>query len=169
VHGPPDEEPIHDPTHYELVIDNDSGTYRPNPALLPILKDFLSRSLPGLHIQILDCQADAEKMAQMKQEQRELKKREGDHIVFTQGSASRSSSISSSDEESLDRIQAAVGECGGDDQGRRRRDQNPYVQAAKDSKAKQAARVAKAKRTYGGKARPGADREEVEVEASTSA
>ncbi|RMY57235.1 hypothetical protein D0863_12707 [Hortaea werneckii] len=175
VHGPPDEEPIYDPTHYELVIDNDSGTYRPNADLLPILKDFLSRSLPGLHIQTLDCQADADKMAQMKQEQRELKKREGDHIVYTQGST-RASSISSSDEESLDRIQAAAGESigggggGGDPNQHDGRDPpNPYVQAAKDSKAKQAARVSKAKRTYAGKARPGADREMVRQEAATSA
>ncbi|KAI7620969.1 hypothetical protein KC343_g8191 [Hortaea werneckii] len=115
-------------------------------------------------------------MAQMKQEQRELKKREGDHIVYTQGS--RASSISSSDEESLDRIQAAAGESiggggGGDDPNQHDDDgrvtPNPYVQAAKDSKAKQAARVAKAKRTYAGKAKPGADREMVRQEAATSA
>lgn len=102
--GPPDEEPPRDPAHYELVIDNDSGTYRPNAKLLPVLKDFLARSLPGLHIQTLDCQADAEKMEKMKQEQRDKKKKEGDGIVYAQHS--RSSSISSSDESDLDDIEA---------------------------------------------------------------
>ncbi|EMC91277.1 hypothetical protein BAUCODRAFT_51186, partial [Baudoinia panamericana UAMH 10762] len=102
--GPPTDEPPKDPAYYELVIDNDSGTYRPNASLLPVLKDFLARSLPGLHIQTLDCVKDAEKMGKMKDEQRERKKREGDTIVFAQGD--RSSSISSSDEEDLDRVQA---------------------------------------------------------------
>lgn len=101
--GPPDDEPPNDPAHYELVIDNDSGTYRPNAKMLPILKKFLSKNLPGLHIQTLDCQADADKMAKMKQQQRDRKKEEGDQIVFAQGS--RSSSISSSDEEDLDAIE----------------------------------------------------------------
>ena len=30
------------PNHYELVIDNDSGTYRPRKELLPILQEFLA-------------------------------------------------------------------------------------------------------------------------------
>jgi len=101
--GPPDSEPPKSPSHYELVIDNDSGTYRPNAKMLPVLKAFLSKSLPGLHILTLDCQADAEKMAQMKQEQRDRKKKEGNNIILAQGS--RSSSISSSDEEDLDAIE----------------------------------------------------------------
>ena len=103
--GPPDDDPPKDPSYYELVIDNDSGTYRPNAAMLPVLAAYLSQSLPGLHIQTLDCQADAEKMAIMKNEQRERKQREGDNIIFTQGSDS--SSISSSDDERLDEIQSA--------------------------------------------------------------
>jgi hypothetical protein len=102
--GPPKEEPhIKDPSYYELIIDNDSGTYRPNAKLLPQLKTFFQRSFPGLHIKTLDCQADAEKMTAMKDEQRELKKKEGDHIVYTQ--MSDASSISSSDEEDLDRLE----------------------------------------------------------------
>lgn len=101
--GPPEEDPPRDPAHYELVIDNDSGTYRPNAKMLPILKKFLSHNLPGLHIQTLDCQADADKMGKMKQQQRDRKKEEGDHIVYAQGS--RSSSISSSDEEDLDDVE----------------------------------------------------------------
>ncbi|EOA81019.1 uncharacterized protein SETTUDRAFT_124471 [Exserohilum turcica Et28A] len=101
--GPPDEPPKKDPAYYELVIDNDSGTYRPNPALLPQLRAFFESNFPGLHIRTLDCQGDAEKMAAMKEEQRERKKREGEAVVYTQ--ISRSSSMSSSDVEELDRIE----------------------------------------------------------------
>ncbi|KAH7077082.1 hypothetical protein FB567DRAFT_572151 [Paraphoma chrysanthemicola] len=102
--GPPKEEPSNkDPSYYELVIDNDSGTYRPNAHLLPQLKAFMESNFPGLHIRTLDCQGDAEKMEAMKNEQRERKKREGDHVVYTQ--ISRSSSMSSSDEEDLDRLE----------------------------------------------------------------
>ncbi|GAB7357435.1 hypothetical protein MBLNU459_g8360t1 [Dothideomycetes sp. NU459] len=105
--GPAEEEPTHDPAHYELVIDNDSGTYRPNAKLLPLLKQFLARSLPGLHILTLDCTADADKMNKMKQEQRDRKKKEGDNIVYKQHGGSRRSSISSSDESDLDDMVAS--------------------------------------------------------------
>ncbi|KAK8216714.1 hypothetical protein M8818_001677 [Zalaria obscura] len=108
--GPPNRDPPKDPAHYELVIDNDSGTYRPNADLLPLLKDFLSRALPGLHILTLDCQADSERMEKMKQEQRDKKAKEGDKIVFTQGSDA--GSISSSDEEDLDQLEAEEREQG---------------------------------------------------------
>ncbi|KZT62285.1 hypothetical protein CALCODRAFT_552634 [Calocera cornea HHB12733] len=37
-----EEEEDQDPAHYELVIDNDSGTYRPNKAQLPDLHAFLT-------------------------------------------------------------------------------------------------------------------------------
>jgi hypothetical protein len=102
--GPPKEEPRNkDPAHYELVIDNDSGTYRPNAKLLPQLKEFMESNFPGLHIKTLDSQGDAETMEKMKSQQRELKKKEGDHIVYTQ--MSRTSSMSSSDVEDLDRLE----------------------------------------------------------------
>ncbi|KAF4555358.1 Hypothetical protein D9617_2g053140 [Elsinoe fawcettii] len=98
-----------DPSAYELIIDNDSGTYRPAAHLLPLLRTFLSRSFPGLHVRTLDCQKDEEKMGKLKDEQRERKKKSqgGATVVFTQRSRSSSfaSSVSSSDEEELDRIE----------------------------------------------------------------
>jgi len=101
--GPPEEDPPKDPRKYELVIDNDSGTYRPNADLLPKLKEFLEYNLPGLHILTLDCQKDAELQQKMKSEQRERKKKEGDHIIYRQ--MSRGSSISSSDISDLDELE----------------------------------------------------------------
>ncbi|KAH0409916.1 hypothetical protein KCU90_g20372, partial [Aureobasidium melanogenum] len=105
--GPPNDEPPKDPAHYQLVIDNDSGTYRPNAKMLPLLKKFLAANLPGLHIQTLDCQKDEKKMNRMKQAQRDRKKKEGDHIVYAQA-GSDASSISSSDEEQLDALENAA-------------------------------------------------------------
>lgn len=102
--GPPEDDAPTDPRYYELVIDNDSGTYRPNANLLPLLKRFMSTNLPGLKIVTLDSQGDAEKMGKMKDQQRERKKKEVGNIVFTQANASESS-ISSSEEEALDDLE----------------------------------------------------------------
>lgn len=104
--GLPDQESPRDPGYYELVIDNDSGTYRPNAALLPVLRKFLMKNFPGLKILTLDCQKDEEQMKKLKQQQRDLKKAEagGEEIIYTQ--VSRSSSASSSDDERLDELQA---------------------------------------------------------------
>lgn len=97
--GPPRGEGPKDPPYYELVIDNDSGTYRPNAELLPQLKNFMHRNLPGLKILTLDCNNDKEKMDILKSQQRERKKAEGQHSAVVQGDGG---SISSSDEEDLD-------------------------------------------------------------------
>lgn len=48
--GPPNEPPPENPKNYELIIDNDSGTYRPKGEYLPILKEFLNENFPGLHV-----------------------------------------------------------------------------------------------------------------------
>lgn len=100
--GPPDNDPPKDPAYYELVIDNDSGTYRPNAKLLPKLKEFLSFNFPGIHVVTLDCQADAEVQQKMKKEQRDKKKEEGNLFIYRQQS---DSSISSSDISDLDNLE----------------------------------------------------------------
>jgi hypothetical protein len=100
--GPPDDDPPHDPAHYELIIDNDSGTYRPKAELLPKLKEFISYNFPGLKIVTLDCNTDAELQQRLKSEQRQKKKEEGDQIVYRQ--QTHGTSISSSDESQLNHI-----------------------------------------------------------------
>ncbi|KAJ5801442.1 uncharacterized protein N7518_003510 [Penicillium psychrosexuale] len=89
------------PEDYELFIDNDSGTYRPNGEKLPLLQEFMSSNFPGLHVTTLDCQADAERMENLKNEQREFKKTAGNVITFLQQSSASSLSISSSEEDEL--------------------------------------------------------------------
>lgn len=89
-----------DPSHYELIIDNDSGTYRPNAKKLPMLRDFLAMNFPGLKVVTLDCQGDEERMNKLKDEQRDRKKKSAGQVMFLQNSSM--SSISSSDEEYLD-------------------------------------------------------------------
>jgi hypothetical protein len=96
--GPPNSPPPQDPKSYELVIDNDSGTYRPKGDLLPKLKEFLNENFPGLHVVVKEC--TDKKLDKMKKEQRERKKKEGQNIELVQNSDDE---ISSSDEEALDR------------------------------------------------------------------
>ena len=99
---PVEEESSEDPALYELVIDNDSGTYRPNADLLPQLKEFLARNFPGLHILTLDCNADKDRQQRMKQEQRDRKKKEGGGVIYRQASSSSLSSSNMSDFGNLD-------------------------------------------------------------------
>ncbi|KAF2212683.1 hypothetical protein CERZMDRAFT_111756 [Cercospora zeae-maydis SCOH1-5] len=136
-----EDEPPRDAKYYQLVIDNDSGTYRPNADLLPLLKKFLVKQLPGLHILTLDCNKDAEKQQRMKKEQRERKKREGQQILYRQGS--RSSSVSSSDIEDLDRMED---EC--EDENAVAREHGPYSAAVKDAKLRNKTRMEKLRRDY---------------------
>jgi hypothetical protein len=94
--GPPNDPPPEDPKNYELVIDNDSGTYRPKAEYLPRLKEFLNENFPGLHIVTKEC-TDKE-LDKMKEEQRARKKKEGTNVNMVQNS---DDDISSSDEERL--------------------------------------------------------------------
>ncbi|KAL8291611.1 hypothetical protein RQP46_001869 [Phenoliferia psychrophenolica] len=98
--GPPHEAPPVDPHLYELIIDNDSGTYRPKGDLMPILGAYLQKQFVGLKVITMTC--DDDKLQSMKAKQRELKKKEGDRRIYRQTSFSSSeSSISSGDAESL--------------------------------------------------------------------
>lgn len=90
-----------EPSDFELFIDNDSGTYRPNAEKLPLLRKFLSANFPDLRVTTLDCQKDAERMSQLKEEQRESKKQQGQIMTYLQQSSVSSLSISSSEEEEL--------------------------------------------------------------------
>lgn len=92
------DKPPTEPRFYELIIDNDSGTYRPEKSLLPVLQQFLEKNLVGLQIVTMAC--DDKKLEKIKEEQVEVKKKEGEHMVIGQGSDA--SSISSSDVSELE-------------------------------------------------------------------
>jgi len=96
--GPPNSPPPLDPRNYELVIDNDSGTYRPKGDLLPKLKQFLNENFPGLHVVVKEC-TDPE-LDKMKEQQKQRKKVEGANVEMVQNSDDE---ISSSDEEAVAR------------------------------------------------------------------
>ncbi|EXJ75697.1 uncharacterized protein A1O5_00204 [Cladophialophora psammophila CBS 110553] len=120
-----------EPWHYELVIDNDSGTYRPNAAKLPILRSYLSENLPGLKVRTLDCQADAELQRKLKNEQREKKKqaRGGKQVMYLQNLSM--SSLSSSDEEDLAN-RAAAGADGQVHESRYKREMHKFMDGGRD-------------------------------------
>lgn len=96
--GPPKSPPPQDPKHYQLIIDNDSGTYRPDKSVLPDLKQFLEANFPGLHIVTMHC--EDEELSKMKKEQMEVKKKEGGAKVRMVLNRSPSASSFSSDDES---------------------------------------------------------------------
>jgi hypothetical protein len=70
--GPQDE----NPKHYELVIDNDSGTYRPRKELLPTLEEFLASddNFGGLG-RVLTMDGFDETLEKWKEERKEAKRR----------------------------------------------------------------------------------------------
>jgi len=99
--GPPKAPPTRDPHYYEIIIDNDSGTYRPNSELFPQLRKFLESNLIGLKITTLDSQNDKELMDRLKNEQRAIKKSEGHKQNYAQ--VDDASSLSSEDVETMQR------------------------------------------------------------------
>lgn len=62
-----------DACDYQLIIDNESGTYKPKGTLLPFLKQFFNENFPGLDIEILNY--SDEKLSKMKDEQRQRKEK----------------------------------------------------------------------------------------------
>ena len=102
--GPPIEEGPKDPAYYSLIIDNDSGTYRPSAKLLPQLKHFMEHNFPSIKIVTLDCNGDKEKMDKWKGEQRERKKAEGKGHVVIQDDGSSISSSEASDLDAQERL-----------------------------------------------------------------
>ncbi|KAK7949446.1 hypothetical protein PG988_016085 [Apiospora saccharicola] len=98
--GPPHETPPTRPEYYQLVIDNDSGTYRPDASVLPELQKFLEKNFPGLGIVTLAC--DDEEDQKLKEQQREIKKNEGENIHMVLNRSPSSSSFSSDDVSDLD-------------------------------------------------------------------
>ncbi|EWY80870.1 hypothetical protein FOYG_16787 [Fusarium oxysporum NRRL 32931] len=93
--GPPREHPTHDPSCYQLIIDNDSGTYRPDKSTLPALKEFLQKNFLGLDIQTMHC--EDKELQDMKENQRNVKKNEGRMINMVMNWSQ--SSLSSADSE----------------------------------------------------------------------
>ncbi|QPH18000.1 hypothetical protein C2857_002950 [Epichloe festucae Fl1] len=97
--GPPQENPPLNPSFYQLVIDNDSGTYRPDKSILPKLKEFLEKNFPGLGVVTMHC--GEEELQKMKQAQHDTKKNEGRMINLVMNRSV--SSISSAESELEDR------------------------------------------------------------------
>ncbi|KLU91618.1 C2 domain-containing protein [Magnaporthiopsis poae ATCC 64411] len=92
--------PPSDPRMYQLVIDNDSGTYRPDKSCLPGLEAFLSRNFPGLSVTALHW--EDEHLKAMKAAQHEAKKKQGGgRVRMVLNRSPTSSSFSSSDESRL--------------------------------------------------------------------
>ncbi|WQF84327.1 Putative C2 domain-containing protein [Colletotrichum destructivum] len=93
--GPPNGHPPHNPSYYQLFIDNDSGTYRPDKSILPKLKGFLQANFPGLGVVTMHC--EDEELQKLKKEQVEAKKKEGRMVNMVLARSPSSSSLSSTE------------------------------------------------------------------------
>ncbi|PFH63407.1 hypothetical protein XA68_10044 [Ophiocordyceps unilateralis] len=126
--GPPKEPPPRNPAHYQLIIDNDSGTYRPDKSILQELKEFLEKNLPGLGIVTMHC--EEEELQKLKEAQRGVKKKEGRlmNVVMNQSESSLSSV-----EDELDRRDGLW-----DQQGNESRKEKAYAAMEDPSRMKDA-------------------------------
>lgn len=97
--GPPVDGPPRNPRNYQLIIDNDSGTYRPDKSTLPELKKFLERNFPGLGVVVMHW--ENKHLQELKKKQREIKKKEGHAIKMVLNRSPSGSSFSSDDESRL--------------------------------------------------------------------
>lgn len=105
--GPPHDAPPPDPRFYQLIIDNDSGTYRPDKSILPNLREFLQRNFPEMGITTMD--GFDEKLAELKKQQRDVKKKEGKTVNMVLNRSPTDSSFSSDDQSRLQDIESADG------------------------------------------------------------
>lgn len=104
----------YDPKSYELVIDNNSGTYRPSPKCLRALREFLSANFLGLRITTLDCQADMDLLARLKERRHQEKPRNKHQVMYRQRKSKSDLSLSGSDvEEMVHRTRIAPERNGG--------------------------------------------------------
>ncbi|KAI0818359.1 hypothetical protein GGR55DRAFT_71937 [Xylaria sp. FL0064] len=93
------------PQDYQLIIDNDSGTYRPDKAVLPDLREFLERNFPGLGVVVLGC--DDPEDQKLKEHQRKLRTKEAGNVRMVLNRSPSDSSLSSSDISHLDEMEQA--------------------------------------------------------------
>ncbi|KAI1074554.1 hypothetical protein F5B20DRAFT_433697 [Whalleya microplaca] len=107
--GPPHSPPPAKPQYYQLVIDNDSGTYRPDKSVLPYLQKYLEHNFPGLGIVTLAC--DDPEDQKLKDAQRKIKHKEGRAINMVLNRSPSASSFSSDDISDLSDMDEA-GETG---------------------------------------------------------
>ncbi|KAK8048127.1 hypothetical protein PG994_009857 [Apiospora phragmitis] len=107
--GPPHDKPPTRPEYYQLVIDNDSGTYRPDASVLPDLQKFLEMNFPGLGIVTLACNDEEDQ--KLKEQQREVKKNEGQNVHMVLNRSPSSSSLSSDDISDLDETERHANEA----------------------------------------------------------
>ncbi|KAL2757329.1 hypothetical protein ACRALDRAFT_1079593 [Sodiomyces alcalophilus JCM 7366] len=148
--GPPTEEPPDDPAYYQLVIDNDSGTYRPDKSILEPLRDFMARNLSGLGVVAMHC-AD-EELVRLKERQARIKKQEGRGISMVLNRSPSGSSLSSA-ESDLNRVEAAVvaaGDVLGPQTRRQTRRERALDLVENPKRAKELLKVRKARKAQKG-------------------
>lgn len=111
--GPPSAPPPPDPHLYQLIIDNDSGTYRPDASVLPDLRRFLQHNFPGLDVQTLHCADD--QLKEIKRAQQEIKERErgGQVVRMVLNRSPSGSSLSSDDDSRLGEMERDDGDGAG--------------------------------------------------------